>query len=171
MSLTKDPALESAKFVDTLTGLFNRQYLYITGENLYQNAKRGKVNLSVILLDIDNLMEINENYGTSAGDIIIKTISGVFKENLRKADIITRFEEDKFCILLNVKQYKESISVIEKIRKIVESKEYVFNNKTLKTTISCGVSIDPGASFDDMINYAELLLDKAKKNGGNQVCV
>jgi diguanylate cyclase (GGDEF)-like protein len=154
--------------MDFLTKLYNRRYLYEVISPLYENAKRGNIKLSVVMIDIDHFKKINDNYGHKAGDFILIGFSDILRNNIRKSDIAVRFGGEEFCILLNVKKDSESFKIIEKIRKATEAKKLIFENIHIPLTISAGITNELENSFEDMLKRADMMLYKAKENGRNQ---
>lgn len=154
---------------DYLTGLYNRRYLYEIGEIMFQNAVRGNVNIAVVMIDIDFFKKINDNYGHGAGDFILKAISDIFKENLRKSDIISRYGGEEFCIVLSIKERKDGINVMEKIREIVERQSFIYEGIKIPVTISIGVLSEIDETFEECIKIADKLLYEAKESGRNRV--
>ena len=154
---------------DYLTNLYNRRYLYEMGEIMFQNALRGNMNIIVVMIDIDFFKKINDNYGHGAGDFILKTIADIFKENLRKADIISRYGGEEFCIVMNVKEKRDGIIIMEKIREIVEKQSFIYEGKKIDVTISVGVLLDIEETFEECIKKADKFLYEAKEKGRNRV--
>lgn len=154
---------------DYLTNLYNRRYLYEMGDMMFQNALRGNMNIIVVMIDIDFFKKINDNYGHGAGDFILKTIADIFKENLRKADIISRYGGEEFCIVMNVKEKRDGVIIMEKIREIVEKQSFIYEGKKIDVTISVGVSLEIEETFEECIKIADKLLYEAKEKGRNRV--
>ena len=153
---------------DFLTNLYNRRYVYEISGLLYENAKRENLKLAVIMIDIDHFKKINDTYGHKAGDFILISIAEIFRNNIRKSDTASRIGGEEFCLLLNVKKTTEAYTIMEKIRKTVETNSFIFENKTIPVTISSGITTELENSFDDMIKRADMMLYKAKENGRNQ---
>jgi diguanylate cyclase (GGDEF)-like protein len=156
---------------DFLTNLYNRRYLYEISEHLYENAKRGNRKLSVGMIDIDHFKNINDGYGHKAGDFILTSLSEILMHNIRKADLVIRFGGEEFCLLMNVKKNIEAFNIIDKIRKIIEAKKFIFEDNIFSITISCGITNELENSFEDMIKRADIMLYKAKEYGRNQTVV
>jgi diguanylate cyclase (GGDEF)-like protein len=154
---------------DYLTGLYNRRYLFEIGEIMFQNAVRGNMNMAFVMIDIDFFKKINDNYGHSAGDFILKSIAEIFKENFRKSDIISRYGGEEFCIILSTKEKKDGFNVMEKIREIVELQSFIYEGIKIPVTISIGVLLEIDETFEESIKRADKLLYEAKKSGRNRV--
>lgn len=160
--------IEDMSNFDYLTGLANRHYFLELAGNLYQNAKRGNISISVAMFDIDSLNKINETSGHPAGDLVLKEVADIMVTNLRKADIVARFGGGEFCILLHCKEPADSYTVIDKLRLFVELHPFIYEGKKIDVTISAGLTSVLGDSLDDMVRKADEMLHKAKANGRNR---
>ena len=152
---------------DALTNIYNRRMLneYILQET--KKSKRHKIDLSLILLDIDHFKDINDKYGHKIGDEVLIEISSLLSRNIRQSDIFGRWGGEEFIILLPQTNIKNAYEVAESLRKKIE-KHYF--DKVGKTTISLGVSMyDPKDDILDFIENADSAMYKAKYNGRNKV--
>ena len=96
----RDVRFEKPTFIDPLTGLFNRYYLY---EFLPQEIKKSQFSdysLGVFIIDIDNFKDLNDKHGHLAGDDILKQFSELLKGTRRQTDMVIRYAGDEFMILL-----------------------------------------------------------------------
>ncbi|MEA5509608.1 sensor domain-containing diguanylate cyclase [Crocosphaera sp. UHCC 0190] len=166
--LYKNQELENIANKDWLTQLYNRRYFFIVGEKFYQNAKRRNLFLSISMIDIDFFKNINDNYGHDGGDFILKEFSKILIKNTRKADIVSRFGGEEFCILLTNCNLENAILVCERIRKELEINKFEYQTNKISVTISCGISSVLEGSLEKMVNKADAMVYKAKKNGRNQ---
>ncbi len=153
---------------DYLTGLYNRRYFSEVGESFFQNAKRGSLRLAVAMIDIDHFKRINDTYGHAAGDAVLKGLARILERNLRKADVLSRFGGEEFCVLLNCKDGEDAYAVLDKIRLLVEREEFDANGRRVSATISAGITNRLGESLEKMINQADEMLYKAKNAGRNR---
>lgn len=153
---------------DFLTNLANRRYFFEVGENLFQNAKRGSISISIAMFDIDFFKRINDSYGHAGGDAVLRDIAKIFEDNLRKADIVARFGGEEFCVLLHCKDASDAYSVVDKLRLLVETHPFVYDGKRIAVTISAGFTSKMDNSLDGMIKKADEMLFKAKSGGRNR---
>lgn len=153
---------------DYLTGLYNRRYFFEVGESFFQNAKRGSLRLAVAMIDIDHFKRINDTYGHAAGDAVLKGLARILERNLRKADVLSRFGGEEFCVLLNCKDGEDAYAVLDKIRLLVEREEFDADGRRVSATISAGITNRLGESLEKMINQADEMLYKAKNSGRNR---
>ncbi len=162
--------LEKLARTDTLTGLLNRRAFFGIFE--YERSKSSRKNneLSIIMGDIDHFKEKNDKYGHDMGDYILKTTAEIFKNNLRKQDSICRWGGEEFVILLPEVCLQAAITVAEKLRKKIESHDFVFTDISIQVTMSFGVSrFDPQKNFDENLKITDKYLYRSKENGRNQV--
>lgn len=157
-------------YFDKLTGAFNRNKLekYLSDE--IEKSNRYDIPFSIIMFDFDHFKIINDNYGHTKGDEVLKEIVRIVQENFRTNDSIFRFGGDEFIVFLPNTELIGAKKVAEKLRKIISDEEkivgYVEN-----VTLSMGVVeyIDDD-SWIDIINRADEKLYKAKEMGRNRVC-
>lgn len=155
---------------DFLTGCFNRRYFFDAGESLFANFQRGNFSFAVAMIDIDNFKKINDTYGHPAGDLGIISLANQLQHAVRKTDLVARFGGEEFCIILAGADHDGVISVLERIRKAVEECVHrTDSGESFSYTVSIGVTVQPGASLEKMVNCADKLLYKAKNSGKNRV--
>lgn len=157
---------------DALTGLHSKRF-FIEQLNVEFNYHRrvGRP-LTVTLLDVDHFKKINDTHGHAAGDMVLKQLGGLFLNILRKGDICGRYggEEIAFCLrdtpLVGGKHFSE------RLRRLIETHSFVFDEKKIPVTASAGVATFTSQnlkSADDLIKEADRFLYKAKNNGRNRV--
>ncbi|HNR67357.1 MAG TPA: sensor domain-containing diguanylate cyclase [bacterium] len=166
---TKDLA-----YTDELTAIFNRRYFNQCYEREIGRAKRYQRALSVLMIDIDHFKKLNDTQGHLHGDRVLKQMAQLFDDNIRKADILSRYGGEEFVILLPEIRAKEAVTVAEKLRKRVKSQN--FNKGTGPAggvTISIGVAAFPenGVMAEEVLHKADLALYAAKQGGRNRVVV
>lgn len=166
--------LEERAYTDYLTGLPNRRYFIEQAELELSRHSRYGGSLSFIMFDIDHFKILNDTYGHSIGDLVLKEIAKISREVLRDIDLIGRIGGEEFAILLPYTDKNEAVNVAERLRiAILEGKIDLGNNEILsKFTASFGVVSD-----EKIINVDKLLLEsdsalyEAKNSGRNRVCV
>ncbi len=156
---------------DFLTGVFNKDYLYNIGGELYDTAKKKKNLLAVILIDVDNFQMINESYGHEIGDEVVILLSKLLLENLNKDSIVARLGADQFCVLLQNRPYAEIHQIFEEFKNIVKKAQIDVNNGKINFTISIGANVNLNESLNDMIYHADEVLANVKYKGGNMVMI
>jgi len=157
---------------DQLTGLYNRRYLEEIINKIAATTIRSDSLIGILLIDIDYFKQVNDTFGHDAGDEVLKELSKVLITNLRDSDFAIRFGGEEFLVILqNIKKEEDILKVAEKIRKTFEITKIVVSAKTIKKTISIGVSIFPKDTKKiwEAIKYADLALYEAKRNGRNKI--
>lgn len=165
--------------LDALTGLNNRRQFEVRLKQETANSRRNKKPLCCIMLDIDYFKHVNDTWGHSAGDCVLKSVAAIVSNELREYDIASRYGGEEFCILLPDTKIKEAAFVAQRLRKAVEaadiniSGDRLLGGDMLNVTISVGVS-EFDESFETperLYQSADIALYEAKKRGRNRVVV
>jgi diguanylate cyclase (GGDEF)-like protein len=144
---------------DAVTGLYNRNYWeqIISDVTLHPRTQ----NFSLILIDVDNLKEINDTYGHTAGDKVIETVGQAIKKCIRKEDVGLRYGGDEFIILFFNQDKKAAYRVIERIRKEISE---LAAGQGMNIQISAGAAYyDSLRNMGDIIKMADRDLYKEKR--------
>ncbi len=159
---------------DSLTGLWNHGYFQYLLHDELEKARATKTPLSLIMLDIDDFKVYNDTLGHQAGDQILKELASLLKKHSRKMDFVCRYGGEEFTVILPQTGKNEAYIIAERLRQDIEKHVFlhqeILPRKTL--TASIGVSCYPedGISPQDIINYSDKALYKAKNNGKNNSC-
>ena len=159
---------------DGLTNLFNYQRFQESLEKEVYRAKRYKLQLSVILADIDHFKVVNDKYGHLAGDYCLKKIADCLKDSLRESDSAARYGGEEFALILPETGPDGAVIVAERLRKDIDSMRIDYEGEKISTTMSFGIaSFDPvnDISKTDLIKKADYALYQAKKAGRNKCCL
>ena len=161
---------------DELTGLYNRKYLHHRLDAEISRAKRYGTSLSCLLLDIDYFKIVNDMYGYDWGDILLRKIAQMLSALVRKEDVLTRYGDEEFIIILPETTEQQAMIFAERFRKDVEKMEFIPANEEERhpITISGGISSFPCMEAMDenantLIRYAEHALYNAKQSGKNKI--
>jgi len=160
--------------IDELTGLSNRRVFNEIMEKEFQRAKRSKIEIAVIMLDIDYFKNYNDSYGHMSGDVCLAEIAGILSSRIGRAtDTLARYGGEEFVIILNETNLKGALKIAEDMRSIVEAANIPHQSSPYGcVTISCGVMARMPMiqnSFEEFINLADNALSKAKAAGRNCV--
>ena len=161
--------------LDALTNLNNRRQFETRLGQEISIAKRQNNPLCAMMIDIDFFKKVNDTYGHSAGDEVLRSVASIIKQALRESDIPSRYGGEEFAVLLPFTQINEAFIVAERLRKAVEETLITINQdsdeeKQIKVTISMGLAeYDYNESGDELFERADKALYEAKKNGRNQV--
>lgn len=165
---TTNQILKVASHNDPLTGLANRVLFDELSENLRYIAKRHKVTLAMLFVDLDNFKKINDQYGHHIGDGVLYEASSIFLESIRSNDVVGRVGGDEFVICL---YDMKNIEQLEKLSKKLEKNLSTISDiqgHSIKISASIGalfVERPAEVSISDMIRRADELMYKAKKSG------
>jgi diguanylate cyclase (GGDEF)-like protein len=168
----KNIKLEALAFYDSLTGLYSRRKFEELIQNEISMILRYEHESCIVILDIDKFKEINDNYGHPVGDMVIKQIAYLLKKNVRETDSVARWGGDEFLILLPHTSIMEGEQVAEKLRKMIEEKDFLLRQHGLQITSSFGVA-GIRCNKNDTLELAYKNVDKAlytaKEKGRNRV--
>lgn len=159
--------IEKLATKDVLTGFYNRRKYKEIIRIEIERVKRYNQPLSIIMFDIDHFKKINDKYGHSDGDYVLKTIAVIVRKNIRKIDYLFRWGGEEFLILSSETQLNNAHELAERIRKAIA--RYRFKNIG-KVTVSFGVTkFKKTDTQDRFIKRADDAMYKAKKKGRNRV--
>lgn len=156
---------------DSLTRLYLRRFFLATLEKEISRANRYQIEVGIIMLDIDHFKVFNDQYGHQAGDYLLRETSQRIIESIRTVDTPARYGGEEISIILPQTNIKESFMVAERIRKTIESSEYIYKDNVLKVTVSIGITClkNRKLTVEEMIEEADKALYIAKNKGRNQV--
>jgi two-component system, cell cycle response regulator len=158
--------LVQMSLLDDLTGLYNRRGFKTLIEQQVKEARRSKKPLVLFLIDIDQMKQINDQFGHLMGDTAIKDTANLIKRSFRESDIVSRWGGDEF-IVLGVDTLTDSISIIKK-RLQNNLQTYNANNKQpFKLSLSIGDVIkqcDSPNSLEELIEEADQKMYQHKKS-------
>jgi len=157
---------------DFLTGLNNVRSFDSIFNNLVENAALKEEKLSLLYIDIDFFKKVNDNYGHSNGDVILRELALIFTKTCRSFDIVSRNGGEEFSVILLDCSSDYAIKIGEKIRKNVEGNLFtLLNGEKIKITISVGIATFPDTTMDtcSLMEQADTALYNAKKTGRNKV--
>ena len=168
--------VEKVSTTDDLTGLHNRKYLQERLEEEISRSKRYGTKLSCILFDLDFFKVVNDMYGYEWGDILLRNIANKLSAMIRKEDILTRYGDEEFLLVLPNTSEENAFLFGERFRREVEKMEFIpaGEDEAHKVTISGGISTYPcmpdvDEDANTVIRYAEHALYNAKHRGKNKI--
>jgi diguanylate cyclase (GGDEF)-like protein len=166
--------LEKMAITDGLTNLYNHRYMKKKFDSEYKRAKRYHLPLGFLMLDLDFFKKINDTYGHSCGDHILKEVSCLLKKRVRSSDVVARYGGEEMAIILPETDKKGAVCLAENIRKEIEQNIFSFDDSKIEVTVSIGVAFFSGEKNKndiDLIKEADAALYRAKQNGRNQVVI
>ena len=117
--------LKTLSTTDELTGLHNRKYLLERMEQEISRAKRYATPLSLLLFDLDFFKSVNDIYGYEWGDVLLKSIADKLRQVIRKEDILTRYGDEEYVVVLPNTPEDNAFLFAERFRKEVERMEFI----------------------------------------------
>jgi diguanylate cyclase (GGDEF)-like protein len=165
---------------DELTGLYNRLFLEESARDRFLQDALGRRCVSLMMIDLDKIHEINDNHGNKAGDIAFIVMAEVLHSVTRAGDICARLSGDEFAVLLPDTDTEEAVLIAEKAREGIASRKImvpVKPNSAKETEISVCTSIGIAAApihaknWEGLISAADSALRQAKALGRNRVFV
>ena len=161
---------------DELTGLHNRKYLHERLEQEISRARRYGTKLSCLLFDLDFFKVVNDIYGYDWGDVLLRSIADKLKQLIRKEDILTRYGDEEFLLILPTTSEENAFFFAERFRRDIERMKFIPAGEEERhpITISGGISTYPclenvEEDVNTIIRYAEHALYNAKKRGKNKI--
>jgi len=156
---------------DGLTNLYNRRYFQQTLEREFSRAKRHKLDLSVVMLDIDHFKRINDTYGHQFGDKILSELSRIVKYSLRKTDYVARYGGEEIIAILPDTSLKSTKIPVERMAININQNNFKYGDEFVRVTVSIGVaSITNNVTNEqELILRADKCLYNAKENGRNRI--
>jgi len=160
--------------IDGLTGLYNHRFFYESLSRELERAKKEHKNLALLFIDIDYFKYYNDFNGHQRGDEVLKALANLLLSKVREGDIVSRYGGEEYSVILPGASEQEALQIAERLRQTVQEQhfpgqEYLPNGNL---TISVGVSAfagDPKMSVDNLVNYADDALYKAKFLRKNRV--
>lgn len=152
--------------VDSLTKIYNRQYLFLKIKEELNRYIRYKTTFSMVMIDLDDFKHINDTFGHQKGDKILSKFGEILERTKRELDVCARYGGEEFFLILPHTEIEEAFAIAERLRGTVVEE---FQSDGL--TVSIGVSNCPihGTSVKSLIKQADEALYKSKDEGKNRV--
>ncbi len=157
---------------DHLTGLYNVRHLAERMAIEIAAAKRSGHDVSVIMMDIDHFKQVNDTFGHSAGDAVLRNLARVLSAEVRPDDVLARYGGEEFVVLMRQTPGARAYDAAERLRASVQNNPAIIDGRPLPLTISCGVaslSECIEASSNCILRVADRRLYQAKDLGRNRV--
>ena len=153
-------------YTDALTGLINRRGMQQRLESELERARRYNRPFALILADIDHFKKVNDTYGHSVGDQVLREVAGRLAQNLRDSDSLARWGGEEFLILAPETNLHQAHLLAQRLREAISERPI----SGLVITLSLGVACyRQGDSVAGLLSRADEAMYQAKANGRNQV--
>jgi two-component system cell cycle response regulator len=156
--------------VDGLTQIYNKRYFTEVLEREWNRAVRYRRDLSLVLFNVDHFKTINDDFGSVAGDSVLRQLASAVKQKLREQDIFARVGAEEFAVLLPEVSLDGAHIAADKIRQIVETGAFAFEEQHIACTVSLGCATSgEKAEARELHAAAIAALSRAEKRGKNRV--
>jgi len=162
--------VERLAVTDDLTQVYNYRFLKTALRREIKRAGRFNQQLSIVMIDVDNLKGYNDRNGHMRGSLLLREIAGLFAQQVRSWDLVAKYGGDEFTIILPQTGREGALSVAERMRAEVEGHAFPLAPRGT-ITISLGVAVYPVDGQDSMglIRASDEALYRAKRLGRNRV--
>lgn len=167
-----DRELYEAATMDPLTKISNRRTFMDRSLGELALARRNNYYVHTIMVDADHFKRVNDTWGHQCGDMVLKEIARILKEEKRESDLLARYGGEEFVLLLAGIGPEDAKKSAERLRAAVERHRFSWKDTIIPVTISLGLCSKQGegiGKIDQMIAECDRLLYIAKENGRNQV--
>ncbi len=167
---SRDAAIQLST-VDSLTGLYNRAYLFAAVDREIQRSARSRRGFCLLMMDLDGLKPINDQFGHFQGDRVLRGVSAIIRRGVRRIDTAARYGGDEFVVLLPETDPVGAYVLADKIRQGVADLAIETPTDRIRTSLSVGTVRYPedGRTVDDLIISADQAMYLSKRAGKNRV--
>jgi diguanylate cyclase (GGDEF)-like protein len=168
---SKNEDLRHTAATDYLTGVLNRRSIMPCFYRLQEQFEQSGTPFCVVIGDIDNFKQINDTYGHNIGDEILIALTGSISDNLSGNDRICRWGGEEFLLLLANSDMSRAQDTMEHIRSNLQALRITSGSQDITCSMTFGVEIYTGQSFDLIIQQADEKLYYGKRTGKNRVVI
>jgi diguanylate cyclase (GGDEF)-like protein len=155
---------------DPLTNIFNRRSFYDLAEREVERARRTQRPISLLMIDVDHFKRVNDRFGHSAGDAVLRGLVAMIQPLLRDVDIFARIGGEELVVMMPETAAAAARLVAERLRQAVAASQLLADNDQLRVTISVGLATACGdETLASLIERADQALYIAKAGGRDRV--
>ena len=156
---------------DGLTSLANRRTFQIRAGQTLAQARRYARACAVLMTDIDHFKTVNDTYGHPAGDVVLKGVAQMLKEQARDTDVVARYGGEEFAVVMPETDLRGAQVIAERLREAVAARLFHTELGPVRVTLSIGLAASPedGTEMDALVQLADQCLYQAKRAGRNRV--
>jgi diguanylate cyclase (GGDEF)-like protein len=157
--------------IDGLTDIHNKRYLLEFLEREMARCARYKRPMALVMFDVDHFKKINDTHGHIAGDYVLKRLSALVNEKIRREELFARYGGEEFTVVMPEASAEQAATFAEKLRELVQAAEFTFDGVRIDVTVSLGVGqMQPMHQTPlDFIQFVDHALYAAKRGGRNRV--
>ncbi|HAR56253.1 MAG TPA: hypothetical protein DCR58_05630 [Idiomarina baltica] len=155
---------------DTLTELDTRSHFIKRAEALLERALRENTAFCLLMIDVDHFKQINDTWGHTRGDEVLKQVAKTIRQSLRRVDVVGRFGGEEFIVAMPNTHHKEAVKLAQRLTANVNAIELPSPLNQVSVSITVGIAMKSNErSLDLLIQRADEMLYKGKRNGRNRV--
>tara|TARA_B100001059_G_scaffold150234_1_gene150131 strand:- start:1596 stop:2567 length:972 start_codon:yes stop_codon:yes gene_type:complete len=155
---------------DTLTELDTRSHFIKRAEALLERALRENSAFCLLMIDVDHFKQINDTWGHTRGDEVLKQVAKTIRQSLRRVDVVGRFGGEEFIVAMPNTHHKEAVTLAQRLTANVNTIELPSPLNQVSVSITVGIALKSNErSLDLLIQRADEMLYKGKRNGRNRV--
>ena len=158
---------------DALTGLFNFRHFKTVLKAEMDRSKRSGIPTSLVMVDIDHFKLVNDEYGHEAGNVALKHLAEILRNEVRTTDIVCRYGGEEFAIVFPETHLNLAVKVADRIRELIANSPIPIEEDEINLTASMGASVYMKTSvldFEDFVDSVDKYLYEAKQSGRNCIC-
>lgn len=168
--------LKQTSIRDGLTNIYNRRYVFERLLQITEAYKRKGEMFSLVIIDLDFFKSVNDNYGHQAGDYILKEFAEILANSIRAYDILGRYGGEEFILILQYVDKNSAEKIMGRILDKIRETTFNYEDKKIGITFSCGIADisetdKKSCTINNIINYADKRLYKAKNSGRNKIVI
>ncbi|MDH5484567.1 MAG: GGDEF domain-containing protein [Gammaproteobacteria bacterium] len=157
---------------DALTGVKNRSTFDQALDREVSLAQRHANNFSVMVIDIDHFKKVNDNYGHSAGDEVLKIVADKIKQSIRTSDMLFRYGGEEFVVFLSNSDCETSHVIADRMLETIRQEKVVYQQHEISVSVSIGLAcLNRTDTPESIFNRADDALYSAKEGGRDQIKV
>jgi two-component system, cell cycle response regulator len=159
--------------IDALTGAHNKRFFEEFLDREMARSTRHHRPLAIVMFDIDHFKAVNDELGHLAGDYTLRELAQMVRPKIRREDLFARYGGEEFVLILVESTYQGAMDLAQRIRAMVEKRNFECDGRPFQVTVSLGVAATNGAdgmTTHELIRRADERLLEAKRAGRNRVC-
>ena len=156
---------------DDLTGLLNMRTFNLIMDKEIARASRYKQPFTIVMIDVDRLKSVNDNFGHPAGSRLVRVIGNSIRDCVRTSDVLARYGGDEFVLLMTQTSTEHARMVAERIRAAIHNTSFDMNGSRVTSTVSIGIASYPDGveTANEVLEKADVALYRSKQSGRNRV--
>jgi diguanylate cyclase (GGDEF)-like protein len=158
---------------DALTGLFNFRHFKTVLQAEMDRSKRSGIPTSLVMVDIDHFKSVNDTYGHETGNLTLKYLAEILRNEVRTTDIVCRYGGEEFAMIFPETHLNLAVKVADRIREQIANRPVAIDDGEIKLTVSMGASVYMKFSvldLNDFVASVDKYLYEAKQSGRNCIC-